>query len=206
MKYTFPRLALLLAALFGCFSSTFAADRQQDPCAPSPEGIQVSLEDMLTKVYALIPADYNVNAVNAAADSLGYVLTADEGGLWLDSADGYRLSYSGVSPEVSARAEYNGDRLEGFTYYFLFPYDCDNTRRLANLDQCQFCGSMLQEMADMGMEMGADAGSDALVDAFGTYGDSQVEVTLLEEPDRYTLILSVTPGAFTPADNLLASN
>lgn len=207
MKHTLLRSLMLLAAVIFGFSATFAStNTTYDPCALQPEGVTVSASDLLTKVYGLIPVSLDETTMTGEASNLGLMPVADEGGLWLDSSEGYRLAYAGIAPEVSARAEYADGVLAGFTYYFLFPYDCDRTRELANLDQCRFCGSLLQELNDMGADMGASVDDPSLLlDAAGSYADSQVEVQLLDEENRFVLILAVTPYTTNPADLLLAS-
>lgn len=204
MKHTTLRsLISSLAAIFCVLSVSASA---VDPCASLPEGKTVNVNDMLTKVYGLIPATLDEWTMTGEAAVMGLVPVKEDGGLWLDSAEGYRLSYAGVSPEVSARAEYEDGALTGFTYYFIFPYECDRTREIANKEQCRFCGSMLQEMNDMGVEMAAgESDPEMLIDASGVYGDSQLKVNLLDDDNRFLLILSVTPEAFTAADSLLAS-
>lgn len=193
MKTHLLHLVLTLATFISCGSFSAVAADMKDPCADLPEGVQVSVADMLSKVYGLIPADMTKAEIDSVAAGLGLVPVADDGGMWLDSEDGYRLSYAGVSPEVSARAEYDGDEVTGFTYYFLFPFECERTRREAVASQAQFCGSMLQEMHDMGMELGADSMTPDLMDVSGYFGDTHVDVNLSESDNSFVLILAVNP-------------
>lgn len=113
-----------------------------------------------------------------------------------------------MQPEVSAMARFGNETLIDFCFFFMFSYQEDSkgecTRR-----QADFCGSLLQEMHDIGIPMGRDSLSDDLFDISGSYKGNFVNVRLMEEQTadstgRYILILSVEPEGFMPADDIYA--
>ena len=64
-------------------------------------------------------------------------------------------------------------------------------------------------MADIGLPMDLNTATDDLFEAVGDYNGSFVDVRLLDEKNeggdgRFILILSVEPGAFTAADDIVA--
>lgn len=176
--------------------------------APLP-AVELSAEDMMTKVYGVISPDVSKEQCSDMAHSILRLRPEeDNAALWLDSADGYVISYSGMQPEVSAMARFGEDSVSDFCFFFLFPYEKDSkddsTRR-----QADFCGSLLQEMHDIGMMMGRNSASDDLFEAMGDYKGNFVDVRLMDdrhdgENGRYILILSVEPQGFTPADDIYA--
>lgn len=185
--------------------------------------VKVTAKDLVTKVFGV--ADANLNSPDlkkSVSKSLSVTPQEDEGGLWLDPTDGYAVSYYGMVPQVSAVAMYDdedSDHLAYFSYFFLFPYD-NGTRENANYEQCAFCTSLLQEMEDIGMDMGGATFTDALFEAAGNYGENTVNLRLVEQqgdgsyvadPDyatgdgRYILVLNVEPGANNEADHWMAA-
>lgn len=184
--------------------------------------VKVTAKDLVTKVFGV--ADHRLSSEDlksATNKSLSINPVEDEGNLWLDPTDGYAVSYYGMVPQVSAVAMYgdNADELSNFSYFFLFPYS-NGSRDNANYEQCAFCTSLLQEMEDMGMDMGCPTYTDALFEAIGNYGENLVNLRLVEQqsdssyvvdPDyaasegKYVLVLSIEPGAYTQADNWMAA-
>ena len=196
MKNIYLRLALSISFLFSILAAEAAAPAQVDT---------VSVVDLVTKVYGVFPADIQSSEMLALANARNLSPIADESGVWLDSDDSFSLCYEGMTPEVNARAEYIAGTLDNFGYFFLFPYSCPETKAEANAEQCEFCGALLQEMADMGMDMGADPATERIFEAVGSYAGNLVEVSLVDDGNRYIVMLSVAPGAYFPADDATAS-
>ena len=173
--------------------------------------IQVTALDFVTKAYGFVDTDLSSdNAVKAASDRLNFAPSADNSGLWLDSADGYTISYYGMTPEVSAMAQFGDNGASEYCYFFLFPYEAGN-REYANIDQSMFSGSLLQETSDIGLLVGVPDTTDAIMEAFGSYADHHINVRLTEEtnPDesgRFILMLNIIPDAYSQADYMLATN
>lgn len=183
--------------------------------------VKVTARDLVTKVFGV--ADHNLSSEELKAQtakSLDITPVEDEGNLWLDPTDGYAVSYYGMVPQVSAVAIYDtkDGELSNFSYFFLFPYSA-GSRENANYEQCAFCTSLLQEMEDLGMEMGTRSDSDALFQAVGNYGENLVNLRLVEQqgddtyiidPDmasgngKYVLVLDVEPDAYTESDSWMA--
>lgn len=159
----------------------------------SQPGVEVDAQDMMTKVYGIIP-----DRKCGKADCVALNATEEEGGyFWLDSCDGYRLDYGGMTPLVSAAARIGeGDRLEEYCYFFLFPYDKD-TKDDVTRDQAEFSGTLLQDMADHCRNVGAAPATDDLFTVGAEYADNAVYVRLIDEDSRgrYILMLVVDPGA-----------
>lgn len=185
--------------------------------------VKVTARDLVTKVFGV--ADHRLSSDELKAQttkSLDITPVEDEGNLWLDPTDGYAVSYYGMVPQVSAVAVYDNENHEisNFSYFFLFPY-VQGARENANYEQCAFCTSLLQEMEDLGMDMGTRADSDALFQAVGNYGENLVNLRLVEQqadasyvmdPDhasgagKYILVLDIEPDAYTNADSWMAAD
>lgn len=183
----------------------------------------VTAADLVTKIYGAI----DIPSVNSGDDSQALsqkeeILNAgramrlnpeeDETGMWLDSTSGYHVSYSGMTPDVSAVAQFDNDNLSSFGYFFIFPYSAGQ-REHANRDQCAFCGSLLQEMYDMGSIVGVPVEEDSIADplftALGSYDGNHINVSLREQrkPDasgRFLLVVEVTPGVYNLYDSVMA--
>lgn len=171
--------------------------------------VEVTAEDLVTKIYGVIdPSLSKQECSDQAFRILRLRPQEDNAALWLETSDGYGISYYGMRPEVSAMARFGGETLSDFCFFFLFPYQEDSKRECTRR-QADFCGSLLQEMHDIGIPMGRDSLSDDLFEASGSYKGNFVDVRLLEEQTadnegRYILILSVEPGGFLPVDDIYA--
>lgn len=172
--------------------------------------VNVTAADFVTKVYGIFSPDKSKDELCEDCETVLHLLPSEDNmGLWLDSADGFHLNYYGQTiPSMSAMATVEKDSVTNFGFFFLFPYT-DINREEVNRQQALFCGSLLQEMQDIGAIMGVDTVADALFQACGDYNGNFVNVRLLDEPTgetegRYVLYLSVEPHAFTEADNLAA--
>lgn len=185
----------------------------KDAAAESSHGIALPValtaEDMITKVYGIVDcAASRDECVAQARRRLGLEPSDDNGALWLETADGYGVDYYGMRPDVAAMAQYAGNKLSDFGFFFLFPYSSE-TKKCRIGDQAEFCGSLLQEMTDIGLAMDLNTATDDLFEAVGDWKGNFVDVRLLDEKGdgqsgRYILILSVEPNAFTPADEIAA--
>lgn len=172
--------------------------------------VEVTAEDFITKVYGVLSPDRSKSELcEDCANVLNLMPAEDDMGLWLDSTDGYQLNYYGQRlPDVSAMATIDHDSVSNFGFFFLFPYKNINKEE-TNLRQSRFCGSLLQEMQDIGVIMGVNENADALFEASGDYNGNFVDVRLIDEmtgedSGRYVLCLSVEPHSFNPADSFAA--
>lgn len=163
--------------------------------------LRLTVRDLVTKVYGAIPANTDGKMLcDECQRCLSLTPAADGDALWLDAADGYALSYNGLSPEVCAMARFSNDTLTEYTYFFLFPYTSE-CKGDVNRNQAEFCGCLLQEMHDLGMNMGVNANApEMLFDAFGGYEGNLVEVNLADEAGsdnsgRFIVTLMVEPSA-----------
>lgn len=188
----------------------FAASASAQTVDISAIPVNVTAEDFVTKVYALFSPDHSKHELCEDCENMLRLMPSEDNmGLWLDSADGYQLNYYGQTiPSVSAMANVENDSVTNFGFFFLFPYN-DTNREEMNRQQALFCGSLLQEMQDIGAVMGVNASSDALFEAMGDYNGNFVAFRLLDEEmdantGRYVLYLSVEPHAFTASDTLAA--
>lgn len=188
----------------------FAASASAQTVNTASIPLNVTAEDFVTKVYALFSPDHSKHELCEDCENILRLMPSEDNmGLWLDSTDGYQLNYYGqVIPSVSAMANVENDSVTKFGFFFLFPYNDGNHEEM-NHQQALFCGSLLQEMQDIGAVMGVDAATDALFEATGDYNGNFVDFRLLEEETgtstgRYVLYLSVEPHAFTASDSLAA--
>lgn len=190
------------AASFGAITSSAASS-----------AVIVTAADLVSKVYGVLELPQTIEEVKQGVEKrMNVAPDADETGLWLDSDSGYQLSYSGMTPDMAAVAQFDDDNLSRFGYFFFFPYKTA-TRDDVNRAQCAFCSSLLQEMNDMGIVSGtAEDNDDSLFEVIGAYEGNMVNVMLKEQTangrdgGRFLVILSVTPGAFTAADDMVAQN
>lgn len=180
--------------------------------------VSVSASDLISKVYGIASPDLPKDeCIREVQNRLRLTPSDEDGTIWLESESGYGVNYYGIIPSVSAMARYDGDNpgIAGngavdFGYFFLFPYSGAGKRE-AIRDQTDFCGSLLQEMADIGLPMDLNTATDDLFEAVGQYDNSLVVVRLLDDASgdhdgRFILILSVEPDAFSPADDIMAEN
>lgn len=196
-------------------SSVSAKDTEREYSEMVLLPVPVTAEDMMTKLYGVVdPGVSKDECVRQSRERLRLTPQEDSGALWLESATGYGVNYYGMFPDVSAMVRYGDDNggvsVSDYGYFFLFPYT-QSSRQDAIRDQADFCGSLLQEMADMGLAMDLNTASDDLFEAVGDYNGNFVDIRLLDEKGvanggRYILILSIEPGAFTPVDNIMADS
>ncbi len=173
--------------------------------------VNFTAEDLITKVYGVLsPESSKAQICEDCVNMLNLRPTEEDMGLWVDSSDGYRFSYYGLTvPDVSAIASIERDSVVNFGFFFLFPYNAANRDEM-NCRQAQFCGNLLQEMHDIGVSFSViGSSSDSLFEICGDYKGNFIKVRLSEEPagdlkGRYVLCLSVEPDAFTSADSLAA--
>ncbi|MDE5774687.1 MAG: hypothetical protein K2H86_09580 [Muribaculaceae bacterium] len=155
--------------------------------------LHVTAEDLMTKAYGVSECSLDsTSSIAKVIAVLGMTPQEDEYGQWLDSADGYRVNYGGMCPEVSAMANYDNGTLEDMAFFFIFPY-AEGEREWANVNQARFCGCLLQEMSDMGLELGADSDvlSPLYFDVDTSHENHPVNVKLREYDGAYVLALHV---------------
>lgn len=216
---------MLLAVSFNASASDSEAPKDVIVSGLSTAGaspIIVTAADLVTKVYgALEPTATMEETMAYAGAKLKMMPEKEDENLWLDSDKGYVVSYSGMTPEVSAVAQFDDDSLSSFGYFFIFPYNATN-RDEANRHQCSFCSSLLQEMYDMGSIVGmpvmenantsadeADEADDSLFDVLASYEGNNINMSLKEESldnatGRFLLIVEVTPANPNPYDSVMA--
>lgn len=185
---------------------------------------EVNADDMMTKVYALVSADAERPEILQALSALNLDVDDDNSALWVASDGGYQLNYCGMRPEVTAMARFADDALTDYCFFFLFPYS-DISKDSVNKDQAGFSGTLLQEISDRGADVGENIFSQDLYEVVGEYKGNLVDIRLMDEPaayqgninsgniededidrsGRYIIMLSVEPGSFTDADNILAT-
>ena len=176
------------------------------PSAP----ITVSASDLISKVYGVVSPSLSPEAMtDSVSDLISLTPSAEDDNLWLDSEEGFNLSYSDMAPETSAVACFDCDSLTNYAYFFIFPYE--NSRETANDRQAEFCGSLLQELYDLGLEMGLDSTpvaaeitdngdslSMTLFSVCARHGLDIIDITLQDQPDvdggRFLVTLNVAPG------------
>ncbi|MDE5881299.1 MAG: hypothetical protein K2H60_06170 [Muribaculaceae bacterium] len=172
----------------------------------------VTAADLVTKVYGALPlTDSKEETIQNSCKQLNLLPESDENELWLDSDTGYCVSYSGMTPQVSAVAQFDDNALSSFGYFFIFPYTTD-CREEANRSQCAFCSSLLQEMYDMGSIVGVPVDEDTTSDLFsalGSYDGHHINVSLREQSlsegaGRFLLVLEVTPNTYNLYDSVMA--
>lgn len=182
--------------------------------------VELTGRDLVTKVYGVLsPAEASTeeDCKRNCKGKFNLTPSEDEYGLWLEDKDGYSVNCYGIKPETSAMAGYEDGQLAKYGFFFLFPYK-EGERESANRRQATFCGSLLQELKDMGLTLSAASDTPVLFDVIGENGGDSVEIRLVEEtestlPDngdrlagtedaqssapqsgRFILILSVEPG------------
>lgn len=166
----------------------------------------VNAADMLSKVYGCGDCRLNHRQLfREVRDITSIAPQTDEYGMWMESGDGFSLSYYGMTPEMSAVAIYDdeGEKLHNFCYFFLFPYQ-EARRDRAVKEQTEFTGALLQEMYDMGMDLYTVSDPEVMMDAVTHYADNLVELRLMEEDlrdvdtteadGRFLLVVRVEPG------------
>lgn len=176
----------------------------------TPSPLSLTAEDMVTKVYGVLDTRLSKDeCIAGTRQRLSLEPDDDESALWLESTDGYRIDYYGMRPDVAALARFDNNRVCDFCYFFLFPYvDNDDADSVANVgmsagaaddnpQRTEFCGSMLQEMHDCGMDLGTNVLSDDLFEVVGGYKGNFIDMRLIDDPaaSRYVLILAIEPDA-----------
>lgn len=177
------------------FMSSLTADAFNVAVVDGETNAPVHVEgaDLLTKAYGISECELDSAASMAKVNSIiGFLPQEDEYGLWLDSADGYRVNYSGMCPEVSAMARYDDGRLDEMAFFFIFRYG-EGERDWANCCQARFCGNLLQELSDMGLELAADGNvvTPVYFDVEGEHDSHPLSVKLREDEGSYVLALHV---------------
>lgn len=171
--------------------------------------LQLTASDLVSKVYGVLDTGLSRHqAEKEIQNRMKLSPSAEDKSLWLDSAGGYRVSYYGMMPELSAVAYFDDDAISGYCYFFIFPYTSGN-RESANVEQSLFTGSLLQEMNDVGLIIGMPDITDYIFEAMGSYQDKHIHVGLVEEANedesgRFVLGLDVIPGSYTHNDAIMA--
>lgn len=214
------------AAFCPCFALSYASDTTagtmtfsgsidhtavepfgESPSTPVP--LHLTAVDLITKVFGTVDVSLTkIQACQAAKHHLNMIPTEEETGVWLDASDGYAIEYYGMSPRTTAMASFSDGGLEEFGYFFVFPFKSDE-KEWANVTQCAFCSSLLQELYDLGLIVGVPDTTDSLFEVFGSYKDSHLTVSLNEHDydngtGVYVVSLGVVPHAFSESDFIAA--
>lgn len=184
-----------------------AATTAKGSAAGTTAAVTVNARDMVGKVFGIIEdGRTGRRCVDGAREALSMTPSLEGSTLWLDSADGYRLLYEGMSPDVAAMAHIaDNDSIDEYCYFFLFPYT-GSGKAAANSDQAGFSGTLLQELHDITADIGAVADTPDLFFVNGRVDNNMVDVRLLDDADRYILMLIVSPDAYSPADDSPATD
>lgn len=163
--------------------------------------VRLTAHDIVTKVYGVFDVsmtrDESVSKMNQI---LEVIPEEDDTGIWVDSDAGYNIDYYGMRPDCSAVARFDDDGIvKDFGFFFFFPYD-EVTREKSVVSQTAFCGSLLQELHDIGADMGVNVLTDAIFETIGQYAGNMVEVRLIDEKavlhddhGRFIVVVSVEP-------------
>lgn len=191
--------------------AALASTGEKEAIQSSVLPLALTAKDFVTKVYGVFDTNLSESEISKESKQrFNLTPAADSTGLWLETADGYVVSYYGMTPLVSAKAGFDGNIVSDYCYFFQFPYS-SGMRAEANMRQCEFCSSLLQEMHDIGMIMAVPVYTDAIFETVGSYGEHNVNVRLVEESSsdhsgRFIVVLDVEPRAFTQADYFIAQN
>ncbi len=154
------------------------------------KALEITAQDMVGKVYGVLDHCNSMQeCLDGTREALRLTPSEEDDDLWLDAADGYNLSYYGRTPDVSALARFGNGAdapVTDFGYFFIFPNE-------KNSEQVDFTGTLLQEIHDLGIPMSVCESDGALFAAVGDYEGRQIDIRLLDGPERYILILSVEP-------------
>lgn len=188
-------LAAAQTAAAGARQSASAKDADSDAITP----VEVTARDLVTKIYGVLSTDLNHDECVAETIRVLSINPEDEESVvWLDADAGYQLDYYGMKPQCTAMARFNDSdqhrALNDFGFFFIFPFDpADKPEALQA--QSDFSGALLQEMNDIGVDMGVNSLSDDIFETVGEYEGNLVDIRLLEDPgaNHYLLMLTVEP-------------
>ena len=136
---TLATFLLTTVLSFGIASDTMAQTVDISAFPRHPVPVDLTAEDFITKVYGVLSPDRSRDELcDDCVKLLNLMPSEDQMGLWLDSADGYQLSYYGQRvPDVSAMAVIERDSVANFGFFFLFPYNV-STKEEMNRRQALF--------------------------------------------------------------------
>lgn len=181
MSLSFFSIALSLALI------AFAGDDipVSPPSKPSTARCRIpvplSAKDLITKIYGIVPAGLPRRAtMDQVALLTGCSPRQEDSLFWLGSADGFRISYFGLDPDLEAFTRFDGDSLRSCAFFFIFPYET-GARYKSMVQQTVFSSSILQEMQDIGMDLSADSLTDGIFEAQGSLCGKMVVIRLSEE-------------------------
>lgn len=197
-----PRLHIAMKTMVGTLAVIIIMSLSSTAAYARNNVKSITAEDLVTKVYgALSPECSKAELLGGCVSEFNLSPSEEDNGMWLDSSEGYCLSYYGmIVPQVSAIASIERDSVANFGTI--------SNREDMNRRQAEFCGCLLQEMKDIGMTLAVISGSDSLFELAGDYMGNYVTVRLTDEgagaSGRYVLCLYVEPDGFTPAGDFAA--
>lgn len=147
MKTSLLALVAMLALSLNSFAALYSGNKNSSTVGNSDRNnvVTVTAVDMVTKVYGVFDPSLTLKQTRKAVKkNLKINPSVEKNDLWLESDDGYVVNYSGMTPDVSAVAQYDeNDSIVGFCYFFKFPYT-STTRCEVNREQCAFSSSLLE--------------------------------------------------------------
>ena len=193
-KTYFIVICAILASLSAFAAEAGRSAGREDSGPP----LELKVCDFITKAYGAVDPGLSKETLLQRAEELLNVRPVEDSGVyWVDSDNGYKISYQEITPDISAYAAFEGDCISEYTYFFMFPY-VSASRDACNALQCKFSSAMLQEMKDSGVPIGSNPFTDYLFEVLAEYDGKYVNLRLLDDADtpesgQYLLIMEITP-------------
>lgn len=137
--------------------------------------------DFITKIYGMESPDSARDCIlSRVVHSSGINPRQDQSEYRLGPDSGYSVNYYGQQPDVEAIAKFDGDSVEYYGFFFIFPYDAGK-RYKAMVEQVLFCTTLLQEIYDIGMQTVAYTNTDGIFETQSSYQGKDITLKLIEE-------------------------
>ena len=119
-----PRLHIAMKTMVGTLAVIIIMSLSSTAAYARNNVKSITAEDLVTKVYgALSPECSKAELLGGCVSEFNLSPSEEDNGMWLDSSEGYCLSYYGmIVPQVSAIASIERDSVANFGFFFLFPY------------------------------------------------------------------------------------
>lgn len=166
--------------------------------AHAAKPVKLTASDLVEKAYGVADPELGREGCRRMAeDKFSGSPVEEDGADWMSEGEGFIISYHGQSPEAEAMVRYVNDMVDGYGYIFYFPYGASQ-REAANKEQCKFCSALLDELCEMGAEMGADPATTELFDVDGRLNGRDVQLTLSEDVESKAANHELQAGAIDP--------
>lgn len=175
----------------------------------APDALELTAEDLVTRVYGVFESGISERELRKNCENrIEMTDNGEDSSATLQTCGNYAISYYGMRPEVTATVTFTDDEVSDFGYIILFPYN-EETKGDAVRRQSAFCGCLLQEMQDLGLDLGGEPASEELFSLAGRYEGNFIQVRLIDSEaehgnGRFILAINVEPSGFTAADDLVA--